>query len=465
MPDDDEYFTTIEWDLPSSRDQSEDPIHRQAVELATYVGECCPELQTVEVRTVLADGSPLVICGIEPGHKRLGTAARPSRANVRVVSGVIAAITRQVAAFSWTEIVRARTGVAQQVIELAAEAPRRLNPNDNEGRRKRWTVALYRVEEIIQGIGPPPAVSELDPGMAPVQWDPRQGRDELTQSLGEVVTALRRLLPEGDRQFVGIAACIQRAAKRICVVLSESRTLMTVEEGCVYPRLTEELDRVRGVLISVSVDSSMKGRIKGTPMELAKSVDQLVGSVANRQLRTERQHLETVFSGSASSVRTVSDEKPFPTSISGHQWIMEVALENWSVALEESVSIDGEVVEVPVVLLCVTEDAALPLAVMLSRLEKGRYIPLTEDAIVRIAELLGRRFQPGETARTVSFVSNELVLASWENARRRLRPATWPAVKAASPRCHLEAAMKVAEEAEWEHETLVTAIRELGRSG
>ena len=458
----DEEHCTIEWDLPSRRDRSEDPNHGQAVELATYVGECCPELQTVEVKTVLADGSRLVVSGIEPGYKRLGTAARPSSANVRVVSGVIGAITRQVAAFSWTEIVRARTGVAQEVIELAAEAPRRLNPNDNEGRRKRWTAALDRAEEIIQGIGPPPAVSELDPGMAPVQWDPRQGRDDLTESLGEVVTALRRLLPEGDRQFVGIAACIQGAAKRISVVLSESRTLMTVEEGCVYPRLTEELDRVRGVLISVSVDSSTKRRIKGTPMELAKSVDQLVGSVANRQLRTERQHLETVFSGSRSSVRTLPEEEPFPTSIAGHQWIMEVSLESWSAALEESMSIDREVVEVPVILLCVTEDSALPLAVLLSRLEKGRYIPLTEDAIVRIGELLGRRFQPGETARTVSYVRNELVLASWENARRRLRPASWPEVKATSPRCHLAAAMKVAEEAEWEHETLVTAIRELG---
>ena len=461
VPNDDEDFTTIEWDLPSSRDQSEDPIHRQAVELATYVGECCPELQTVEVRTVLADGSPLVICGIEPGHKRLGTAARPGRANVRVVAGVIAAITRQVAAFSWTEIVRARTGLAQQVIELVSEAPRRLSPNDNEGRRKQWAAALGGTEEIIQGIGPPPAVSELDLDIAPVQWDPGHGRDELTESLGEVVTALRRLLPERDRQLVGIAACIQRARERISVVLDESRTLMTMEEGSVYPRLTEELDCVRGLLIAVSLDSSIGRRIKGTPMELEKSVDQLVESAANRQMQAERQELETVFSGSASSVRTVPEEKPFPTSVVGHRWIVEVALENWNAALEESISIDTQVVEVPVILLCVTEDAALPLAVLLSRLEKGRYIPLTGDVIVQIAEMLGRRFRPGEMTHNLSYVTNELVLASWENARNRLRPATWPAVTVASPRRHLENAMKVADDAEWEHETLITAIREL----
>ena len=113
--------------------------------------------------------------------------------------------------------------------------------------------ALDGAEEVIHSIGPPPAASELDPGIAPAQWDPRQqGRDELTESLGEVVTALRRLLPEGDRKYVGIAACIQRAVERIGVVLSESRTLMTGEEGCIYPRLTLELDRVRWLLISVA---------------------------------------------------------------------------------------------------------------------------------------------------------------------------------------------------------------------
>lgn len=456
-----EDFGTIEWDLPSSRDRSEDPIHHQAVDLAVYVGECCPELNTVEVRTVLADGSDLVVCGMKPGHKRLGTGARPRRANVRVVAGVMAAITRQVAALSWTEIVRARTGLAQQVIELAKEAPRRLNPNDNEGRRKQRASALDVAEGIVQRIGPPPAVAELDPGIAPAQWDPRHGRDELTESLGEAVTALRRLLPEGDRQFVGIGACIQRAAKRIGAGLCEPRTLITVEEGSVYPRLREELDRVRGLLIAVSVDSSTRRRIKGTPKELAKSVDQLVTSVANRQTEREREELETVFSGLASSVGTMPEEEPFPNSVMGHQWIVEVELENWSAALEESMSVDREVVEVPVTLLCVAEDAALPLAVLLSRLEKGRFIPLTEDAIIRIAELIGRRLRPGEMARSVSYVTNELVLASWENARNRLRPANWPVATDASPRWHLENAMTVLDFGGWKHEGLVAAMGEL----
>lgn len=452
---------TVEWDLPSNRDRHEDPIHYQAVELATYVGDCCPEVQTVEVKTLLADGSRMVISAMEPGHKRLGTAAQPSRANVRVVAGVIAAITRQVAAFSWTEIVRARTGLAQRVIELASEAPRRLNPNDNEGRRRQWAAGLDGAEEIIHGIGPPPAVSELTPGIAPAQWDPRQGRDELTQSLDEVVTALRRLLPEGDQQFVGIAACIQCAERRIGVVLSESRTLMTGEEGRLYPGLIEELNRVRGLLISVSLDPTTPRRIRGSPVELSMSVDHQVEAVANRQLNTERQHLEGVFQGSASTMRPVPEDDPLPRSIMGHQWIVEVALEKWDSALEESRSIDTRIVEVRVVLLCVVEDAVLPLAVELSRLERGRYIPVTEEGIVRIADLLGRRFQPGESARTVSFVSNELVLASWKNARRRLRPATWPDVKAASPRSHLETVMRVAEEAEWGDGALVASIWEL----
>ena len=226
----DEHYT-VEWDLPSNRDRHEDPIHYQAVELATYVGDCCPEVQTVEVRTLLADGSRMVISEMEPGHKRLGTAAQPSRANVRVVAGVIAAITRQVAAFSWTEIVRARTGLAQRVIELASEAPRRLNPNDNEGRRRQWAAGLDGAEEIIHGIGPPPAVSELTPGIAPAQWDPRQGRDELTQSLDEVVTALAPVVARR-----GPAVCGDCGMHSVCRTENRRRA----------ERVTDVDDRGRG---------------------------------------------------------------------------------------------------------------------------------------------------------------------------------------------------------------------------
>ena len=111
----------LPWDSETTQDL-DDPVNRRAGELATYVGECCPELEVVEVRTVIADGSPLSIRAgdspWEPGHKRLDRNARPRRSDVRVNVGIRAAIARQVAAFSWTELVRSRERIAETVTGL-----------------------------------------------------------------------------------------------------------------------------------------------------------------------------------------------------------------------------------------------------------------------------------------------------------------------------------------------------------
>ena len=131
------------------------PLNRRAVELATYVGESCPELEVVEVRTVIADGSPLSIRAgdspWEPGHKRLGRNARPRRSDVRVNVGIRAAITRQVSAFSWTELVRARERIADTVTGLVGAAPRRLSAHDNRRRRVEWAAGIVKANRLEPG--------------------------------------------------------------------------------------------------------------------------------------------------------------------------------------------------------------------------------------------------------------------------------------------------------------------------
>ena len=110
-PRDEDDVSRLPWDSDPTHDR-DDPLNRRAWELATYVGECCPELEIVEITTVIADGSPLRIhAGTspwEPGHMRLARDARPPRSQVRVGAGIKGAITRQVAAFSWTVLVRSR---------------------------------------------------------------------------------------------------------------------------------------------------------------------------------------------------------------------------------------------------------------------------------------------------------------------------------------------------------------------
>ena len=211
------------WDPPKNRDETKDLTNTRAVELATYVGECCPELRTVEVRTVLADRTGFVISDFEPGHKRLDVSARPRRTNVRVVSGVIAAIARQKAVSSWTELIRARDQIGRTLTELVSEAPRRLSPYDNAGRRRDWARTLAQVERDLLSIGLPPPASDLDAAGEPVRWDLARDEDKLVVSLNGMVAAIRRLVPNPpvDREYVQIGAQVQDALTKLRTAMDD----------------------------------------------------------------------------------------------------------------------------------------------------------------------------------------------------------------------------------------------------
>ena len=458
-----EDFPNFEWDLPTGRDGTRDITNDRAVELANFVGECCPELRTVEVTTVLADGSRFVVGEVESGHKRLDLSARPRRWNVRVVSGVIAAISRRVAAFSWTELIRARTQIVEKLTELVSEAPRRLSPYDNEGRRREWSKALDKIERALLTIGLPPPASDLDSAGDPVRWDSARDEDKLTVALNSMVTALRRLVPNRpvDREHVQIAAQIQDGLKKLNAGLDDPRTPTTSQEDSFYPRLVEGLRRLRSLLITVWLDNSTMRRIRGTPAELGNVVDAFIETAAAKQLQAEQNELEAALADFGSPGKIVPDSDPFPTSISGHQWVVEVPLGNWEAALQRSRAIDREVVEVEITLLCVVEDVVLPFAVRLSRSEGGGYFPLASDAIRQIPAMRDRTLEYGEASKAVSSVVDELTRASWKNARNRMRSETWPAARGVSARVHLDDAIRIAQHTSWASEEIVEVILEL----
>ena len=462
-PTEHDEFTDFEWDPPTRSEETTDLAHFRAVELATYVGECCPELRTVEVKTVLADRSRFVVGELESGHKRLDLSARPRRSNVRVVSGVIAAIARQVAALSWTELIRARTQIGEKLAELVSEAPRRLSPYDNEGRRREWSATLDYIERDLLKIGLPPPPADLDSAGEPVRWDSARDEDKLMVALNLVVTALRRLVPNRpvDREFVQISAQIEDALKKLNAGLDDAGTPTTSQEDSFYPRLSEELRRLRSLLITVWLDNSTMRQIKGTPAELGKAVDAFIETATANQLQEEQEKLEEAFADLGAKVRVIPDCKPFPTSISAHQWLVEVPLENWEAALQESKAIDRGVVEVPVTLIWVAEDVILPFGVLVSRRDGGGHIPLGPDSIQRIPGVRHRIIEHGETSEALSCVISELTLASWKNARDRMRSSTWPAAHGASARAHLDNAIGITQHTAWGAEEIVAVIQEL----
>ena len=456
-------FKGFDWDLPTSREETTDLTNSRAVELAIYVGECCPELRTVEVRTVLADRSRFVISEFDPGHKRLGVNARPRRTNVRVVSGVIAAIARQVAAFSWTALIRSRAQIGEKLTELICEAPRRLSLYDNEGRRREWSTTLAQVERDLLSIGLPPPASDLGAAGEPVQWDLARDEDKLAVALNAMVTALHRLVsnPPVDREYVQIGAQVQDALKKLKTAMDDPGTPTTSQEDALHPRIVEGLRRLRSLLITVWLDVSIMHQIKGAPAELGEAVDGFIETASAKQIQAEQNELEEAFAGLGATVRIVPDCDPFPTSVSGHEWVVEVPLGNWEAALQGSKAIDTGAVEVAVTLLCVAGDVVFPFAMLLSRREGGEHVPLASDAIRQIPGVRDRILEPGSTSEALSRVVDELTLASWKNARHRLRPETWPAPHGVSARAHLDSAIGMMQQTGWGSEEIVAVIEDL----
>jgi hypothetical protein len=435
------------WDLPSARSRTDDPINHAAVELATYVGDCCPEAEIVEVRTVTADRQRLRIGDFEPGHKRLGKNARPDRNLVRLNVGLQAAIGRQASAHSWTELARQRSGLAEELASLVSEAPRRLGVNDKPRRRIQWVAKLGEVERRLAQLPRPPLISEFDPGASSLLWDSERNEEPLVKQLRQATAALRLLVRDspGDINPVGVAGQLEGTG-RFAQAIQDSGSLLLAGESASYGQLDRGIDRLRGVLLSVAFDSTLVSKIKGRPGELASTVDRLIDQASHSQLEHERRQIADLFASvSGATVHQIPDPKPFVTSIVGHQWVVTLPPHAWEEV--ETVAADAaarseRVVDVPVTLVCEMEGRLLPIAGRLSRMTGSGLLPVDPQAVGAIADALGMARVEGAYVDLVARVVEELAKASWLIARSRHRPETWPESNH-DARAHLQAASEL----------------------
>ena len=432
----------LPWDSETTQDR-DDPVNRRAVELATYVGECCPELEVVEVRTVIADGSPLSIRAgdspWEPGHKRLGRNARPRRSDVRVNVGIRAAIARQVSAFSWTELIRARERIADTVTGLVGAAPRRLSAHDNRRRRVEWAASVEKATGELAELPAPPVDRNWEPDRSAATWDVAPSEDKLTNAISNILTALQALVarpPEG-LEHTRLSALVGTALKKLRTARADFETLTTGREVDVYERLEADVSRLRGLLVAISHDITIIEKIKAPPSQLAAVVDQVIDRSASTQIRVERLALEGVFSNvEGVFLQDISEEDPFPSSIQGHRWTIGVPPMAWDEAMTAATRLDRSVVGVAVTLVCVTGDLVLPIALGVSWSNDG-FMSVPPEEISQIAGKLNRRTVPSTTRRFFSDVLDDLVLASWKVARMHLRPREWAFDEDPTPQEHL----------------------------
>ena len=435
----------LPWDSDTSRGQ-DDRVNRRAVELASYIGECCPELEVVEVRTVIADGSPLRIrtgaTPWEPGHKRLGRDARRRRSDVRVNVGIKGAIARQVAAYSWTELVRARERLAAKAGRLVAAAGRRLSAHDNQRRRREWHASLREMIGELAELPAPPVDRNWEAGRAAASWDVAASEDKLTDAVRNIATALEALVARSPEELEHrrLAAQVGTALKQLRAAHGDASALRTGREAELYERLVADLERLRGLLAAISHDVGIIHKLKGPPNELPARIDEVIGRSAVARIRLERQALEGVFASiEGVFMEDLPDEVLWPSSIRGHRWIVGVPAGGWEQAVSASAGVERSVVGVPVTLVCVVDDVVLPVGVGVPWTGDG-FSPVAPEEVAGIAAELGRRAVAAGSRRFFADVLDDLVLASWKAARERLRPAAWAFEESPTAGDHLERA-------------------------
>jgi len=160
-------------------------INSQAVRFVRRLFDMCPELELVTVDVVQADGG-LAMMGVHSdGHKviRAGVIPRAveQRRNIAVQAAAMSLRNNE----RWSDRCRVQAALAEEVIALIDELPRRFAPNDNAGRRRDWSARVRHAAAQTARIPGIPA--------------PRPFLDEAVPLLGSNAADLEQRIRESDR--------------------------------------------------------------------------------------------------------------------------------------------------------------------------------------------------------------------------------------------------------------------------
>jgi hypothetical protein len=401
----------VSWEV--GRPFDSDYVHSQAVDVAFLVGEACPEVELVEVRTLNGDLTPFVLFDHEPGHKRLGRNARPDPYMVRRNVGLGTAISRQTAAASWTDLVRSRAILAAELCNLVTAAHRRLGPFDNRRRSEIWSEQIWTIQQSLADLPEPPEESHLS-GSSSIPG--RRQADLIASALAKLTTALTRL-PSGvdDHSNFGIAAQLSDAATDIRKHLTSNESLLATGERSLLSELTGEATILRQLLVSLHYEPTEARNLKGTESGARLKALDIIERVGTNQRKSELEMLTSLFDADGIEFVDVAQERPFVSSILGHEWLLLVPAD----ALDETVGGGPRQVEVlrrtvspNVTIIAKIGNALTPIGFQLSTMSPNGLIATTPEAIKDIAKRANRAILIGRVLEATQSILGILVMTS-----------------------------------------------------
>ena len=201
-----------EWD--STAQQPRDDANGHTMAVARRLAAACPEAAVCEVITLTPSGRRLLIADQEAGHKEMPRDAFHPRTSVRRSVGFQAAVRRLTASESWTQLITRQIGIANELVELVADAPARLNPADNAARRRQWSQHAEDIRARAGELSTQPVILGHDAARSHARAD---DADRETNKASEALIMVAETLPRlvHDRQWIGQAARLGDAAKKL----------------------------------------------------------------------------------------------------------------------------------------------------------------------------------------------------------------------------------------------------------
>ncbi|WP_460528397.1 hypothetical protein [Flindersiella endophytica] len=422
-------------------------LNSQAVLVARRLFDACPEIDQVDIAIWQATRRPLRILDSEPGTKslRAGVLKRVSETARNVAFQ--AAVAEARGAENWTSRLRQQSKLAQDLIPLLEELPRRLRPFDNARQRSEWR---RRVEDAATQVarlpGRPPerpaavlagsAAATLARTAAQIDESLRekdQARHALDTVTGALLQCARTLTDIGSLRGAGVRLAGAPGELR------EGRqqgapTLIGI--GDALPPALDSLTAFSAKLLTAvgqpKIDSALGrgviGRADLTALltELARDSSRYDAQIVERRLAT---------AGISSMSVTVPDSDPLEpwrdqqtiTLLDIADWFAAVtSLQSWPVGEREAGNLAGRVIAMPT-----AGQFLLPMG--LQTLRASAVLPLRADAYLSVSEVLGTPLQTNRAGADIAELAQQLNEYSYEQVRRASRDPSWQPQSTSAP--------------------------------
>lgn len=410
-------------------------VNRRVVGVCRRLLDACPEVDRADVAVVGDNWKPIGYGDMVFGKKSIRSGVLRTRPSTRRNVAYQAAVARTRMAESWSARLRQQATLANEIVELLRELPRRLRAYDNERRAREWaervSAAVARAAALPRR--PPPerqpteftGVAELDEASrAP---DPEQGAfGDLAQALA---LASQALASGGRTQFHGGADMLGKARTK----LQESRAAGVPTFAAVGDPLPLELDHLvkQGELLlrACATDDDALRRIRSSPSDAQVFVR--VAAVATAQEQSDRELVAGRLQPHGiddTMVLTIPDPAPLPFRLDGSRTVALVDSTRWAPCVQvlcASPAEDWGEASGRLVVIAVHEGRILPIGLSAVG-PAGLWMPMVDpEDFERIGADTGR---PVVNGPYLALLRNTIKdLAAWSGAvqLRARRPASW----------------------------------------